>query len=276
MHKAALASLHLPGTYDLIDCPPQHLAGIVAQLRTSYQGFNVTIPHKQAIMPLLDELTMEARIVRAVNTVKVEKSGKMIGHNTDTEGFLTSLKATAGSGFIFPCVCLIGSGGAARAALWSVTRIGAQQVVIVARTLREARSMKDEITEQSRSAPQIVLRSPGEALNTQAPTLIVNCTPIGLSGDATPAWITSIMQSALRGPRTPVFFDMVYSRSNEPTPLVKQALAMGLKACDGLQMLVEQAAASFEFFTGLKVTSAVMSSALAQQESSSSSSSKNR
>lgn len=262
MHKAAMSFLKLEGTYDLIDCEPHTLPAVVAQLRQSYNGFNVTIPHKQSIMSLVNELTEEARIVRAVNAVRIERGGKLVGHNTDTDGFLTSLKATAGDAFVFPTVCLIGSGGAARAALWSAARIGTEQVVIVARTLRDARAMKAELTERFASPPQIILRSPGEALNTQAPSLIVNCTPIGLSGEATPPWILSILQSALRGQSTPVFFDMVYSRSQEPTPLVKQALSLGLKACDGLPMLIEQAAAAFRFFTGLSVDSAVMAAAL--------------
>ena len=266
MHKAALAHFNLSGCYDLIDVTPAILRSRLAELKRSYQGLNVTIPHKQAVMPLLDGLTPESKIVQAVNTIRIEPDGRAIGHNTDSAGFLAALQAASGGGTTnFPTVCLIGAGGAARAALWAVARIGAKQVVIVARTHRDARMMRDDFAKSGGNL-QIILRSPGEPLNSNAPSLIVNCTPIGLSAEAIPPWVASLMQTALRGPVKPTFFDMVYSRSGGPTPLVKQASELGLIACDGLSMLIEQAALAFEFWTGLKVPTSVMASGLSQQD----------
>jgi shikimate dehydrogenase len=261
MHRAAIAFCHLNGSYELIDCPPVQLPAVAMRLRENLNGFNVTIPHKQAIVSLMNELTPEARIVHAINTVKVER-GRLIGHNTDAGGFLQALEKLTGGPPRLPGVCIIGSGGAARAALRATMRTGTQQVIIYARTQRDARLMRDEFLKSNKTSMQIILRSPGEPLNANAPALIVNCTPIGLDGDDPPEWIVSIMQNSRRGAHIPIFFDMVYSQSKTETPLVSKAKNEGLVACDGLQMLIEQAALSFEFWTGFKVPSEVMASGL--------------
>jgi shikimate dehydrogenase len=261
MHRAALSFCKIPGTYELIDIPPEQLTAMTPRLKSAYHGLNVTIPHKQAVIPFMDELTGEARLVQAVNTIAV-KNGRMIGHNTDGGGFLSALKGAAGESVKLPCVCIIGAGGAARAALWAVSKLGAQQVVIYARTQRDARKMCDDFMHASPVSMQFILRSPGEPLNSNAPALIVNCTPIGLSGEVVPEWIVAMMNNSRRGQHIPIFFDMVYSRGMDATPLVKKAAQLGLVACDGLQMLIEQAAMSFEFWTGIKVPSTVLAEAI--------------
>jgi shikimate dehydrogenase len=269
MHKAALSFFQLTGVYDLLDVPPEQLSAVFPKLKQSYRGLNVTIPHKQTIVRHLDELTPEARMIQAVNTIRIEPSGRAIGHNTDAGGFLNALKNTGGDNLKLPCVCLIGAGGAARAALWAISKLATtQQIVIYARTQREARMMRDDFFKSTASPVQVLLRSPGEALNTNAPALIINCTPIGLGGEAPPDWLISIMNNSMRGQHTPIFFDMVYSRSTELTPLVKKAAELGLVACDGLQMLIEQAALSFEFWTGKAVPADVMASGIAQSSAS--------
>jgi shikimate dehydrogenase len=269
MHRAAISFSGLQGTYELIDCPPAQLGQLMPRLRSAFNGFNVTVPHKTSIMHFLDDFTDEALKVQAVNTVRVERSGRMIGHNTDSAGFINALKKRMEKSEVrFPCVCLVGAGGAARAALWALAEAGTQQLVIVARTQREARMMRDEFTRGSNKPMQIIMRSPGEPLNTSAPALIVNCTPIGLSGEEPPDWFVQIMQNSRRGAHIPVFFDMVYARGPLSTPLVRTAANLGLIASDGLQMLIEQAALSFEFWTGVRVPTAVMEQAVAAEQAS--------
>lgn len=262
MHRAALSFCGIPGTYDLIDCPADQLPVVASRLRASYRGINVTIPHKQAIANFLDELTPEARMIHAVNTVRFDANGRAIGHNTDAGGFLSALETMSDVLPAMSSACIIGAGGAARAALWAVSRAGAEQAIIYARTQRDARLMRDDFVKSSGTTMQIILRAPGEAINTNAPSLIVNCTPLGLQGDEAPEWLVSIMNNSRRGQHTPLFFDMVYSRSDDNTPLVRKALEIGLNACDGRQMLIEQAALSFEFWTGQKVPSSVLANGI--------------
>ncbi|MGE5559838.1 MAG: shikimate dehydrogenase family protein [Chloroflexota bacterium] len=262
IHAAAFAATGLDWRYRLRDVAPEELAPVVSALRAEqWRGFNVTLPHKQTILPYLDELTDEARRAGAVNTV-VSDRGWLRGDNTDIEGFGRALLAAgwspqAGAGR--PALVL-GNGGAARAAVtWLVGC--AVPVVVVGRRPERARQLAEAIAGgDGRSGgdqpPVVALGSatvPGDLA--ARCRLVVQATS---SGRDTPQWLPLDL-SALAADA--LCFDMNYDLTG-PTPFCRAAAAAGRATTDGLRMLVEQAAAAFSRWTGLPAPIAAMLAAV--------------
>lgn len=240
MHNAALASLGIDARYEALDVPPERLAGAVADLRRpDVAGANVTIPHKQTVMGLLDALTEGARAVGAVNTVTVE-GGRLVGDNTDDGGFLLALAELGVEPSGAACV-LLGAGGAARAVAHALLRSGAR-VALHNRTRARADAMARTL-------------APGGALTVVggkelvgavvAADLLVQATPVGMEGAA--SGTLPLPEGVL--PRAGAVVDLVY-RPPE-TPLLAAARAAGLRAQNGLPMLVHQGALAFECWFGV-------------------------
>ncbi len=254
MHRAALAHYGLQGDYRLVDLFPGDLdAGIGSLIVQGFCGFNVTVPHKQAVMALCSQLTEEARLVKAVNSVRIESDRTLTGHNTDLGGFQKALTEASSANFADGGkALLLGAGGAARAGLWGLALSGFQEIGIVARRTEPAQRMQEEFLDSFSSAscpygkPKIAVLDLSAALGSERPTVIVNSTPIGLSGEAPPQWLRRLICQVVSGG---LFFDMVYGATGV-TPCVQAAREAGLTATDGTGMLVEQARLAFEFFTG--------------------------
>ena len=122
MHQAALDALGVEARYDRVEVTPDDLPAFVAELRDGeWGGINVTVPHKEAVLPLLDEVTPEAAAIGAVNTIVLSED-RLIGHNTDAAGFLRALRDDGGFDPAGRVVALLGAGGAARAVLWSLVQ----------------------------------------------------------------------------------------------------------------------------------------------------------
>jgi shikimate dehydrogenase len=246
IHAAALKSAGLEGEYQLYPVSPDDpvaLAALVNRLRTGeLNGLNVTIPHKQTVIPLLDDLTPSARSIGAVNTIFV-KAGQLIGHNTDAPGFLGDLYQLIDQSKIEnrKSAMVLGAGGAARAVVaalvsdnWKVTL-----------SVRPADLAQAETLAHSHSA-LITFHSFDELFTLELSTLalIVNTTPLGMAPETeTCAW-----PEGLDFPKTAAVYDCVYNPRE--TLLVKRARAAGLPAETGLGMLLEQAALAFEIWTG--------------------------
>jgi shikimate dehydrogenase len=245
MHNAAFAALGLDWCYILLPTPPDQLEAAVTQIRSGeLRGANVTIPHKQAVMPYLDEIDPTAQAVGAVNTV-VRQNDHLIGFNTDALGFKRSLFETGIDVTDQPCAVL-GAGGSARAVLYVLRELGTH-ITVYARDVEKARAVHTDC----RSV---------EALPAIDPTtrLIVNTTPVGLSPniDASP-WPDNVPF-----PSQALIFDLL---SNPPrTRLMQQAEHAGLHAMNGWNMLVYQGAAAFEKWTGVEPPIDVMKQALVQ------------
>ena len=138
MHNAAFAALGLDWRYILLPTPPDQLAAVVARIRSGeLQGANVTIPHKQAVMPFLDEIDPAAQAVGAVNTI-VRRADRLIGFNTDTLGFKRALLETGVAVKDQPCAVL-GAGGSARAVVYVLRELGAH-ITVYARDVEKARA----------------------------------------------------------------------------------------------------------------------------------------
>lgn len=255
IHAAALKAAGLDGEYNLYPVSPDDpaaLAALINRLRIGeLHGLNVTIPHKQAVIPLLDELTPSARAIGAVNTIFV-KDGKLIGHNTDAPGFLGDLYRLLDSSGLplasreqAPALqknaIVLGAGGAARAVV----------AALLSDDWKVALAVRPADLDQARELSQyhsslITYHSLSElaTLELSNLSLIVNTTPLGMSPDTeTCAW-----PEGLDFPKNAAVYDCVYNPRE--TLLVKRARAAGLPAETGLGMLLEQAALAFEIWTG--------------------------
>jgi shikimate dehydrogenase len=246
IHAAALKAAGLDGEYKLYPVSPDDpvaLAALINRLRAGeLHGLNVTIPHKQTVIPLLDDLTSSARSIGAVNTIFV-KDGKLIGHNTDAPGFLGDLARLLEKSKIQnrKSAIVLGAGGAARAVVAALLSDGWQVTLAV----RDADLEQAQILAASHSLPIAYLSlSELSTLDLSNIALVVNTTPLGMS----PAIDTCAWPEALNFPPQAAVYDCVYNPRE--TLLVKRARAAGLKAETGLGMLLEQAALAFEIWTG--------------------------
>jgi shikimate dehydrogenase len=266
MHRAALAAVGASGDYQVVDLEPAQLEpGVGELIRRGFTGFNVTIPHKQKMLSVCHDLTAEARLVRAVNTVKIEPAGRLVGHNTDLCGFRQSLNQVLPPSGRRNAALILGSGGAARAAAWALVEEGWPHIAVVARNTDRAGVLVEEIIEtagknaRAGGLPRFHIADTGLARLTVLPELVVNCTAIGLAGEAVPDWLLPVLR--WMDPEGLVF-DMVYSRQSDMTPLVRVCRQLRLSCCDGSDMLARQARLSFQFWTGQAVPLAVFAGAL--------------
>jgi shikimate dehydrogenase len=254
MQQAALDALGIEAAYELWDTPPDQLTERVASLRLpGMLGANVTIPHKLAVISLLDEVVPEAHATGAVNTiVRQETAGgvRLVGHNTDVEGLARALDELGAPGGT-PRMLVLGAGGAARAAL-AVARRRNAPVRVAARNVANARATLPDI-----EALDLGARVELEA-TLRATDLLINATPSGMATtDETP--LAPELLAAL--PDGAFVFDMVYAPPE--TALVQAAHARGLRASGGLAMLLYQGAAALTLWTGREAPIAVMRAVLA-------------
>ena len=253
---AAFGAAGVDATYEPWDTEPDVLAARIEALRgDGFLGASVTIPFKQAVVPLLDSTEAAANTAGAVNTI-VHQAGKLIGHNTDVAGFARALKEDAGFDARGKRCVLLGSGGAARAVGLALVEAGASVVYVVGRQPRKIEALVLTLKPLTQPGTTIswaywgdgsFLRSVAEA------DLVVNCTPVGTAGS--PAAGDSPIEATLIAAGSTVF-DLVYNPT--PTPLVAAAQARGAKAVSGLGMLIYQAAEQFKLWTGKNADVAVM------------------
>jgi shikimate dehydrogenase len=258
LHNAALHYCDLQGAYSLFPIEPddmQSLKDLLARVCSGeITGLNLTIPHKQNVIPLLDVLTATAEAIGAVNTIYLRKN-KLIGANTDAPGFLADLKGflTAGRHGISldKNSLVLGAGGSARAVVYALLKDG-WNVILAARRIEQAQQLAD-------SFPDYVLCITENNLSNidlSHIALIVNATPVGMS----PNTDRSPWPENLLFPQHAAIYDLVYNPGE--TRLVKEARAQGLSAITGLGMLIEQAALAFELWTGRQVPREILLSAV--------------
>ena len=248
IHGFWLNKLGLPHEYRAVHVTSAGLADYLASRRTdaSWRGCNVTMPHKQAIIPLLDRLEPLASTIGAVNTVVRQEDGSLTGFNTDAPGFLEPLQPLLDSKHLFRMARIIGAGGAARAIVAALSRRGFV-LVLAARDPAKAQALLDELASGD-DHHAVDLTHFGDTTDFAFDDrqgcldLIVNASPLGMTG------------------QPPLIFDfshvppgsVVYDIVTDPleTPLLKAARSAGLEVFDGLAMLIGQAAAAFEYFFG--------------------------
>ncbi len=246
LHNAAFEALGLAGTWRsaAFDVPPGQAAAALADMRrAAVTGLSVTMPHKAEVAVLVDECTAVARRLAAVNCV-VNDGGVLTGTNTDGEGFVASLARGVGFDPRGRRCLVLGAGGAARAVVLALADSGAGAVVVANRTPERAVAAA-ALAGPAGSTVSLSESALAEAL-AQA-DLVVNATPVGMQGVAGDEGWTADPRRL--GPGQ-VAADLVYAP--RPTPWLSQAAASGATVLDGLGMLVHQAAAQLQLWTGLE------------------------
>jgi len=288
LHAAALRACGLAGEYCLYPVPPlpagrASLETLIASIRHGHlNGLNVTIPHKQAVISYLDELTPLAQQIGAVNTIYCNSNG-LVGDNTDAPGFMADLQKKCTQAVTPQAALVLGAGGSTRAVVHALLTAG-WQVTIAARRPEMALEIKDSLSFIHQSCEVIGLESLLEyvqnldtlqresyAQNNCAGrcdnhrlSLIVNTTPVGMAPDSA----HSPWPKDLPFPGEAFVYDLVYNPID--TALVCAARSAGLMAASGLGMLIEQAALSFERWTGMRPSLAAMRQAVFTNASASS------
>lgn len=244
MMAAALDALRMSDwRYQRLPVPPELFEETVRALRSAgFAGANVTIPHKRAALALAEQASDAARQIGAANTLSFRDDGTILAENTDAGGLTAALRAAFGADLSGGAAVVLGAGGSARAAVWALLRAGAE-VTVCNRTHERGERLAAELG--ARAAPQ-----------PPAADLLVNCTSVGLGGEAdltdsasVEAQLNQLGLTADQIGRYSYVFDLVYS--DRPTALLVAARAAGVPASDGVEMLVAQGALSFELWTGV-------------------------
>jgi shikimate dehydrogenase len=255
MQQAAFDELGIDARYELWDKPPIELADAVAELRTDdFLGANVTIPHKERVVPMVDRLTEEATATGAVNTITREGK-RLVGHNTDVAGFKVALDKLVGRQKMPKQAVILGAGGGARAVVYGLIREGFQRVVVFNRHLHRAEGM---VKHFSRTASHMELRAmpwhesiiESEIAKTK---VLINATSIGLTSDISPLPAEVLSDELL-------VLDLIYAK----TRLLRDAHAAGATTLDGELMLLHQGAAAFTLWTGQPAPLELMQSKLGE------------
>ena len=253
IHQAALAYCGLEGKYTLYPVPPddgQALQVLIGRIRTGeITGLNVTIPHKQRVISMLDVLTPAAETIGAVNTI-YRKDGILTGDNTDSSGFLNDLQELLAEAdearTMKKSALVLGAGGAARAVVYALLK-DEWKVTIAARRSRQAEGLISQFPAFRSMLAVVDFSAEGIRKVMDGVTLIVNATPLGMSPDiGQNPWPQDVSL-----PDSAVCYDLVYNPHE--TFFVRQARAAGHIADTGLGMLLRQAELAFKIWTGCSV-----------------------
>lgn len=260
MQNAAFSSLGLDYVYVPFLVTPADLGQALAAVRAlNLVGVNVTVPHKEKVLPFLDELAPEAEIAGAVNTI-VRQGGRLSGHNTDGAGFLRALEADAGFAPEGKNVLVLGAGGAARAVSAALARAGAREIRIAGRTAQKAAALAREINERTRGRARAIRWGEEDLLEALPDVqLVVQATPVGMHPrpeDCPPFPFQGLQSGHL-------VCDLIY---HPPlTKFLARAKAAGARILNGLGMLLYQGVLAFELWTGVSAPVEVMRRALVEE-----------
>lgn len=256
MQEAGFRSAGLNWRYLNLEVPPARLGEAVKALEVlGFRGFNLTIPHKVAVIPFLDGVSADARLIGAVNTVRRD-GDRWIGENTDGKGFLRGLRKDAGVDPSGKRVVLLGAGGAARAIAVELALAGAAEIEVVNRNVSRGLEMTDDLRAKLDTPIRFVqwhgtYRVPGFA------DIVVNATSAGLFPHVDVAPDVSLAECT----DSTLVCDAVFNPAE--TKFLREAKRRGLRTLDGLSMLVYQGVIGFEIWTGHTAPEAVMKAALA-------------
>jgi shikimate dehydrogenase len=255
MQQAAFDEVGIDAKYELWDRAPIELGDAIVELRgDEFLGANVTIPHKERVVPMVDRLTEEASFTGAVNTLTREGK-RLIGHNTDVAGFKIALDKLVGRQKMPRQAVVLGAGGGSRAVVYGLIREGFQRIVVFNRHLHRAEGL---VKHFGRTAAHMELRAmpwhdsiiESELAKTK---VLINATSIGLTSDTSPIPAEALHADLL-------VLDLIYNR----TRLLRDAEAAGATVADGELMLLHQGAAAFTLWTGRPAPLDLMQAKLAE------------
>ncbi|MEO5952802.1 MAG: shikimate dehydrogenase [Chloroflexia bacterium] len=258
MQNAAFAALGMEGCYSLLPTRPEDFSAQIERcVREGYTGWNITVPHKERMLPYLQSMAPEVEATGACNTVRVE-NGELVGYNTDITGFLKGLEEAGGIGDGSRTVVL-GAGGSARAVVYALASAG-HSVIILARNVGQAGGLAGSLSEVIKAHIEYgLLTADTINANVQDAALLVNCTPAGMW----PHTDTTPLPDGTRLPGHLLVYDLVY----RPRPSLLLEIATGgvCRTQDGLAMLIGQGAAAFKIWTGQAPPQNVMRDACLQE-----------
>ena len=259
--QAAFDHLGMKAQYEVWEVTAEELEDKLVELREpDHLGANVTIPHKETVIRLLDYVDDLARRIGAVNTI-VNQGGHLVGFNTDAQGFLAALRQDGGFEPRGRSAVLLGAGGAARAAASILVEEGIGSLAIINRSQERAKALSQDTERRAKNKEHgRVTAYPWETQSLSKALdncdLVVNCTPLGTWGSK---WAELSPLEASSIPPGALVYDLVY---NPPeTPLLAEARKAGARTLKGLPMLVYQGAASFQLWTGRKPPVEIMAEA---------------
>jgi len=252
MHTAALRECSIPGSYSALHIQPDRLEAMIRAVREEeYRGINVTIPHKESVMELLDELGEDARRIGAVNTI-VNEGGRLIGRNTDGIGYVRSLKEEAAAELEGRRIVVLGAGGAARGIIYALAAEAPDRILLLNRTPERAEKLAREWSDLADIAALPSERA-AEALKNA--DIVINTTSVGMHPHLEGLPLDPAL---LRG--SEIVSDLIYNPLE--TRLLRSAREQGCRTHGGLGMFVYQGAYAFEYWTGVQAPVDVMRSAV--------------
>ena len=255
MHNAAFRALGIDADYTAIHVTREGLPEFLEKARTSLSGFNITVPHKNAVIPFLDGISPRAALAGSVNTVSV-RDGKLFGDTTDGVGLERAVQEVFGLPLKGANVCILGCGGVVRALVFHLADAGCSRIRILNRTAEKAAQLTDEILKHAPSLDcgfAALGDLPAVKAAFDGANLVLQCTSLGLrDGDGSPVDPALIPDSAC-------LFDTIYRE----TDILVRCRARGLRVSGGLPMLVHQGAESFRIWTGCEAPVDVMRAAAA-------------
>jgi shikimate dehydrogenase len=238
MHNAAFEANGVDARYELAELEPDEVAGFVAAARgPDFLGLGVTAPYKQVVAGLVDEVEPDAKAIGAVNNVVRTDDGRLVGFNSDAPGFRAGVELAMGRPLAGTSVVVAGAGGAAHAVVHACVSAGARRVTIGNRSAEAAGALATRFGVEG--GP---LDSPELEQALESADLAVNATTVGMIDPG-------ITIDVRRLPAHATVFDLVYVPAE--TPLLAAARARGLRAANGSEMLIQQAAIAFERWTGV-------------------------
>ncbi|MDI6786504.1 MAG: shikimate dehydrogenase [bacterium] len=258
MHNAAFKQLGLDYVYLVFPAESNDLRKAMEGLKAiKFAGANVTIPYKEVIMDYLDEISKEARLIGAVNTIK-NIEGKLYGYNTDGFGFIESLKKQIGIFLKGKKVFMLGAGGAAKAVALSLALEEVSEIVIVDKFKKKAMDLSDYL-EKNIDCKSVAIRIEDVKIGKKISNadIIVNATPVGMKKEDP----LLIDVKYLREDQ--IIYDLIYTP--QETLLLKEARRLKLKAINGLEMLLYQGAKSFNIWTERDAPIEIMRKALSKE-----------
>lgn len=243
IHNSLFQSAGIDAVYLPVSVPAQRLSSAVDVFRSCFTGFNVTIPYKEQILPLLDETDAAVRACGAVNTVQVD-NGRLIGHITDGLGMLRAIRE-GGVNTEKVRVLILGGGGAARVAGYEFLALGGQ-VTLAVRDVAKGASLAAALADTQSDAMQRIALCPLDNIPQSAYDILVNCTPVGMYPHIDACPVDEIVIS-----RCGAVFDAVYNPRR--TRLLATARHLGVPCVEGLGMLFYQAVEAQHFWFGQSI-----------------------
>jgi shikimate dehydrogenase len=258
IHQAFLDELGLSGAYNKIEVADDtQVAGKLLELASEgYKGLNVTIPYKLTVLPYLAALDQSAQLAGAVNTIKFDP--QPTGYNTDISGLA---EAVSQMDLAISKALILGSGGAARAAVIALSSLGFEQLEILSRSRDNVQAMLDQLMATAqresllhncRTAVQATFDDfdllPDKNIGAQV-SLVINATPIGQKDKGLPPRLVQLLTAVVKKSHQPVFLDLVYAKTATPMCLLAQELGFE-RVEDGKEMLINQARLAFKIWTG--------------------------